>query len=135
MRFPLSQAAGMATYIAKNKMRPRPEWQKNVAVADDSNPFRIIHTQIPAVGQERKPHPMPLLHAAATMGVDPAHCVYVGDAERDMQAAQAAGMYALVAGYGYLGDNDRADVWFSHGWLDTPLELIEWLDKPRNGSV
>ncbi len=44
-------------------------------------------------------------------------------------------MYALVAGYGYLGDNDRADVWFSHGWLDTPLELIEWLDKPRNGSV
>jgi 2-phosphoglycolate phosphatase len=79
---------------------------------------------------ERKPHPMPLLHAAATMGVDPAHCVYVGDAERDMQAAQAAGMYALVAGFGYLGDDDRADTWFSHGWLHTPLELIHWLDKP-----
>ena len=58
---------------------------------------------------ERKPHPLPLLHAAATMGVEPAHCVYVGDAERDMQAAQAAGMYALVAGFGYLGDDDRAD--------------------------
>ena len=27
----------------------------------------------------------------------PAECVYVGDAERDMQAAQAAGMYALIA--------------------------------------
>jgi 2-phosphoglycolate phosphatase len=79
---------------------------------------------------ERKPHPMPLLHAAATMGVEPAHCVYVGDAERDMQAAQAAGMYALVAGFGYLGDDDRADTWFSHGWLHTPLELIHWLDKP-----
>ena len=73
---------------------------------------------------ERKPHPLPLLHAAATMGVEPAHCVYVGDAERDMQAAQAAGMYALVAGFGYLGDDDRADTWFSHGWLHTPLDLI-----------
>jgi phosphoglycolate phosphatase len=79
---------------------------------------------------ERKPHPMPLLHAAATMGVEPAHCVYVGDAERDMQAAKAAGMYALIAGFGYLGDDDRADTWFSHGWLHTPLDIISWLDKP-----
>jgi len=84
---------------------------------------------------ERKPHPLPLLHAAKTLGVDPRHCVYVGDAERDMQAAKAAGMYALVAGFGYLGDDDRADTWFSHGWLHTPLELIDWLDKPRNGSA
>jgi phosphoglycolate phosphatase len=84
---------------------------------------------------ERKPHPLPLLHAAQTMGVSPGECVYVGDAERDMQAAQAAGMYALVAGYGYLGDDDKADAWFSHGWLDTPLELLDWLDKPRNGAA
>ena len=83
---------------------------------------------------ERKPHPMPLLHAAKTLGVDPAHCVYVGDAERDMQAAKAAGMFALVAGFGYLGDDDRADTWFSHGWLHTPLELIHWLDGSRNGA-
>jgi hypothetical protein len=51
-----------------------------------------------------------------------------------MQAAQAAGMYAVVAGYGYLGDDDHADSWFSHGWLDTPLELLEWLDKPRTAA-
>jgi phosphoglycolate phosphatase len=83
---------------------------------------------------QRKPHPMPLLHAAKTLGIDPAHCVYVGDAERDMQAAKAAGMFALVAGFGYLGDDDRADTWFSHGWLHTPLELIHWLDGSRNGA-
>jgi phosphoglycolate phosphatase len=76
----------------------------------------------------RKPSPEPLLHAAAAMGVAPGECVYVGDAERDMQAAQAAGMYALVAGFGYLGDDDRADSWFSHGWLDAPLDLLGWLD-------
>ena len=49
MRVPLSQVAGMATYIAKNKLRPRPEWQKNLAAEDDeNNPFRIVHTQIPS---------------------------------------------------------------------------------------
>jgi phosphoglycolate phosphatase len=77
----------------------------------------------------RKPHPLPLLHAAEKMGIAPSECVYVGDAERDTQAAQAAGMYSLIAGFGYLGDDDRADGWFSHGWLDTPLDLLGWLDK------
>jgi phosphoglycolate phosphatase len=80
---------------------------------------------------ERKPHPRPLLHAAEKLGVAPGECVYVGDAERDMQAAEAAGMYALIAGFGYLGDEDRADKWFQHGWLNSPLDLLTWLDKPR----
>ena len=79
---------------------------------------------------ERKPHPLPLLHAANSMGIDPAACVFVGDAERDAQAAKAAGMYSLIAGFGYIGDDDRADEWFQHGWLNTPLDLIPWLDKP-----
>lgn len=83
----------------------------------------------------RKPHPDPLLHAAAAMGVAPGECVYVGDAERDMQAAQAAGMFALIAGFGYLGDDDRADAWFSHGWLNVPLDLLGWLDRrPQKAS-
>ena len=41
--------AGMAGYIAKNKLRPRPEWQKNVAPQSDAaNPFRILHVADPA---------------------------------------------------------------------------------------
>ena len=31
MKFPISMTAGLAGYIFKNKMRPRPEWQKTVA--------------------------------------------------------------------------------------------------------
>ena len=84
---------------------------------------------------ERKPHPMPLLHAARTLGVEPRECVFVGDAERDAQAAQSAGMYSVIAGFGYIGDGDRADQWFQHGWLDTPLDLLAWLDKPRTGTA
>lgn len=48
--------AGMAGYIAKNKIRPRPEWQINAAQAlDDSNPFRIVYAESPRRSQ---PHPM-----------------------------------------------------------------------------
>ncbi|MBC7944810.1 MAG: phosphoglycolate phosphatase, partial [Burkholderiales bacterium] len=51
-----------------------------------------------------KPYPDPLLAAAAQLGTAPAACVYVGDDERDVQAARAAGMQIIVALYGYLGD-------------------------------
>ena len=56
MRFPIAMTAGMAGYIIKNKMRPRPEWQKTVApVADGANPFRILAVKS---GEKRQPHPM-----------------------------------------------------------------------------
>ncbi len=43
MRFPLSMTAGLACYIARNKLRPRPEWQVNRAAGNGaSNPFRIL---------------------------------------------------------------------------------------------
>jgi hopanoid biosynthesis associated radical SAM protein HpnH len=74
MRVPLAQVADMAAYIAKNKIRPKPEWQKNNAAADDSaNPFRIIHTQIPAVGGERKSHPMIHKRFPLVMMLEPLH--------------------------------------------------------------
>src|SRR5258707_11472218 len=51
-----------------------------------------------------KPHPDPLLFAAGKLKVAPPQVLYVGDDERDVQAARAAGMPVVVAGYGYLGD-------------------------------
>ncbi len=75
MRFPLTQAAGMATYIAKNKLRPRPEWQKNLAVQEDAkNPFRIVHTQSPsAKSSGGKPHPMINKRFPLVMMLEPLH--------------------------------------------------------------
>lgn len=46
--------------------------------------------------ENHKPHPEPLLLAAKRLGVDPKECVYVGDAETDMHAAEAAGMYMIT---------------------------------------
>lgn len=75
----------------------------------------------------RKPHPAPLLHAARLAGAQAAACVFVGDAERDIQAARAAGMTSLIARYGYLGEEDRPADWQADGELQQPQELLEWL--------
>ncbi len=55
-------------------------------------------------GQEEtelhKPHPAPLLYAAAQLGAAPQDCVYVGDATVDVEAARAAGMGAVAVTWG-----------------------------------
>jgi phosphoglycolate phosphatase len=80
---------------------------------------------------ERKPHPMPLLHAARLLGLEPRECVYVGDAERDVQAARNAGMIPLVAGFGYLGDGEDPAAWQAEAIFARPQELVEWLGLGR----
>jgi len=63
--------AGIAGYIIKNKMRPRPEWQKTVAAAPDaSNPFRILP---PKTGAGRKPHPMINKRFPIVLMLEPLH--------------------------------------------------------------
>ncbi len=76
---------------------------------------------------ERKPHPRPLLHAARLMGLEPLRCLYVGDAERDMRAARAAGMRTLIARYGYLSAGDRPEAWLADGMVDRPGDILAWM--------
>ena len=82
-----------------------------------------------------KPHPDPLLHAAALMAIEPARILYVGDDERDIQAARAAGMFALVAGYGYIGDGPPPLAWGADAIVDSPAGILRWVDagnaRPR----
>lgn len=78
-----------------------------------------------------KPHPAPLLEAARQIGVAPAHCVYVGDDERDVIAGRAAGMRTVAASYGYLGGNPDTLLWGAHAHLADPLDLLALL---QNGS-
>ena len=78
---------------------------------------------------ERKPHAMPMLHAARLAGVGAAECIYVGDAERDIQAAHAAGMPGLVATYGYLEPDEDWQSWGGDGYIREPLDLLPWLER------
>ncbi|MGH8033119.1 MAG: phosphoglycolate phosphatase [Luteimonas sp.] len=81
---------------------------------------------------ERKPHPLPLRHAAAALGVDPLDCVYVGDDERDIQAARAAGMRSVVALWGYRLPDDDPAAWQGDAMVEMPSELIDPARWPTN---
>jgi phosphoglycolate phosphatase len=74
-----------------------------------------------------KPHPDPLLHAAAALQLPPLACLYLGDDLRDVQAARAAGMRALAARYGYLGDGGPIESWQADAIIDHPREVLEYL--------
>jgi 2-phosphoglycolate phosphatase len=78
-----------------------------------------------------KPHPAPLLAAADRLGVAPARCVYVGDAERDVAAGVAAGMHTIVARYGYIAANEAPATWPADGVIDGPAALLAWLPGAR----
>lgn len=87
-----------------------------------------------------KPFPDPLLFAAERIGVEPASTLYVGDDERDVQAARAAGMPVIVAGYGYLGDGTPPTEWDADAIVSSALEIGDWIraqaaePRARTGS-
>jgi 2-phosphoglycolate phosphatase len=74
-----------------------------------------------------KPHPAPMLTAAELCGATPAQCLYLGDAERDIQAAHAAAMPALVAAWGYLDTADQPHTWGAYAQIHHPTETLDYL--------
>lgn len=73
----------------------------------------------------RKPDPLPLTVAAERIGVTASSCVYVGDDERDIIAARAAGMPSVVALWGYrLGGDDPAG-WGGDVLVEHPCGLAD----------
>ncbi len=75
----------------------------------------------------RKPHPEPMLLACTQAGSQPAQCLYVGDAERDIEAGRRAGMKTLVALFGYISQDDRPERWGADGLIRSPREVLDWL--------
>lgn len=75
----------------------------------------------------RKPHPLPVCFACERMDVRPAHCLFVGDAERDVRAGRAAGTTTLVALFGYIGPGEDPARWGADGLLGAPGEILPWL--------
>jgi phosphoglycolate phosphatase len=75
-----------------------------------------------------KPYPDPLIGAAELIHLPVAHLLYVGDDERDMVAAEAAGMKGVVARYGYLGNGAPPEAWPAHHHIDDPEGLLSILN-------
>jgi pyrophosphatase PpaX len=73
--------------------------------------------------EDHKPHPAPLLLALERMGASPQEAAYVGDSPFDMQAAKAAGLYAIGVSWGRIHAAEAladADV-----IVDTAEELLD----------
>ncbi len=78
--------------------------EKLLAALDLDRYFRLV------VGgdsvAEKKPHPMPLLHAARHFGADATESLLIGDSVNDVAAARAAGFGIVCVTYGYNHDGD-----------------------------
>jgi len=111
-----------------------------------NKPASLTHPLLAALGLDRraacivsgdstrrnKPHPEPLLEASRLVELAPADCLYVGDAQRDIEAGRRAGMKTLIAMFGYIGHTERPDEWQADGMIDHPLDILGWL--PASGG-
>ncbi|PPD52897.1 MAG: phosphoglycolate phosphatase [Methylotenera sp.] len=71
-----------------------------------------------------KPSPATLLLACEQIGVKPENCIYLGDAERDIQAGKAAGMKSVVALFGYIDVTDKPEEWGADALISAPIDLL-----------
>ena len=76
----------------------------------------------------KKPAPDALLYAAEALALAPARCLYVGDSERDVAAAKAAGMKVLVVTYGYESREGDIGSWGCDGAVDVLTDVLGWMD-------
>ncbi|MBF0470549.1 MAG: phosphoglycolate phosphatase [Gammaproteobacteria bacterium] len=79
---------------------------------------------------QAKPHPAPLLYACEKMGVSPVNTLYIGDAQRDIEAGKAAGMETIAAGWGYIEATTVIGEWGADTIVHSTSELFSLL-SPR----
>lgn len=115
------EAAGSVWGIVTNKpeylarqLIPLLGWQTRCAVLIGGDTLPV-----------RKPDPQPLTVAAERMGVAAEDCVYVGDDERDIIAARAAGMPSVVALWGYRLPGDDPLAWQGDVLVDEAKALCD----------
>jgi pyrophosphatase PpaX len=71
-----------------------------------------------------KPDPAPLLAALARLEATPADAAYVGDSPFDIQAAKAAGVFAVAVGWGGIHSADRLATHAPDALVATPKEFL-----------
>ena len=63
------------------------------------------------------------MYAAKLLNCNPIYCAYIGDDIRDIVAANAAGMFSVIASYGFIDDLGNIKQWGSDYIIKTPLDL------------
>ena len=84
--------------------------------------------------ERSKPHPDPLLRAARDLDLDSGECAYIGDAQRDIEAGRAAGMFTIAVSWGYIPAGEDIHKWDAHRVLDAPHEILEYVPQQGLGT-
>ncbi|WP_064791403.1 HAD family hydrolase [Shewanella woodyi] len=74
-----------------------------------------------------KPHIAPMLLAAQQIDCPAEQILYLGDAERDLLAADNAGMLGGIAMWGYIGSDATPQNWPSNFTFHSPQDVVELL--------
>nr|VFK54688.1 MAG: phosphoglycolate phosphatase [Candidatus Kentron sp. TUN] len=75
----------------------------------------------------RKPYPDPLLFACRQIKTVPAHCLYIGDATKDVEAGLRAGIRTAVALFGYISSDESPETWGANCLFSSPQDILDWL--------
>lgn len=78
---------------------------------------------------EPKPSTKPMFYACDKINIAPENCLYVGDAQRDIQAGRNANMKTVLVNWGYIADTDEPELWGADFTIDNPMQLIDIIDK------
>ncbi len=76
-----------------------------------------------------KPAPDTLFLACQQSSAKPEDCFYVGDAQRDIDAGNAASMKTVVALWGYIDVSDQPMTWGANFSIQHPSELITLISQ------
>lgn len=111
----------------------KPEWLTNPLMELLGMSERAVCIVSGDTTANSKPHPEPILHACRLAGdYNPVDCIFVGDAKKDIEAGNSAGVTTLVAMFGYIDTDDRPEEWEADGYIDHPSQILAWLDPPQN---
>ncbi len=72
---------------------------------------------------QRKPNPLPVIHACKLAGISPNSSVFIGDSIRDIEAGRDAGLHTIGVTYGYIPPHDDPKSWGADYLVDAVAEI------------
>ncbi len=79
--------------------------------------------------EQRKPHPAPVIHACELIQAEPASTIYIGDAQRDIEAGNRAGTKTMIALYGYIEKDEDPHSWNADTMVTSVHEINDRLSE------
>jgi len=74
-----------------------------------------------------KPHPESIYLACQQLSTPPEHCIYIGDAERDIRAGRLAGLKTIACEFGYIPPTEDINAWQADHIVEHATDLSNTL--------